>query len=234
MENAAGPRPFGRLGRLAQQASETVQERCELCSEPIAREHRHLLNMESRQAICVCRACSILFDRDAASNGHYRLLPDRRLALLDFDLDDALWDGLHIPVGLAYLLWSTAEDRPVAYYPSPMGQTESLLSRDAWSALLRVNPILGSLQPDVEAVLVNRARGARQYFLVPLDECFSLTGLTRLAWRGLSGGPEFWKQIDRFFAALARRAKPARSADPIRTPAVSHEPAEPKGGALWQ
>jgi hypothetical protein len=225
MNRSATPRPFGRLGRLAQQAGEAIQERCELCSEPIPREHRHLLDVSSRQAVCVCRACSILFDRDAASNGRYRLLPGRRLALLDFNLDDALWDSLHIPVGLAYLLWSTTEDRPLALYPSPMGQTESLLSRDAWNALLAANPILAGLQPDVEAVLVNRAHEARQYFLVPLDECFSLAGLTRISWRGLGGGQELWKAIDEFFAALARRSTPWSSTDDASQPAGRLRPA---------
>jgi hypothetical protein len=33
-------------------------------------------------------------------------------------------------------------------------------------------PALSALQPDVEALLVNRARGARQYFVVPIDACY--------------------------------------------------------------
>ena len=47
-----------------------------------------------------------------------------------------------------------------AYYPSPMGPTESLLELDAWAALEAANPVLATLEPDVEALLVNR-RAAR-------------------------------------------------------------------------
>ena len=46
-----------------------------------------------------------------------------------------------------------------------MGPTESLLELDAWQALEAANPVLAQMEPDVEALLVNRARGARR----PLD-----------------------------------------------------------------
>ena len=64
--------------------------------------------------------------------------------------------------------------------------------------------MLGELEPDVEALLVNRARGAREHWLVPIDDCYSLVGLIRTRWRGLTGGREVWEQID----ALLRRARP--------------------------
>ena len=51
--------------------------------------------------------------------------------------------------------------RASRFYPSPMGATESLLGLDAWERLEAANPVLGELEPDVEALLVNRARGAR-------------------------------------------------------------------------
>ncbi len=200
------------MGRLAQQASESAQERCEFCSEPIGREHRHLFEVDARQIVCVCRACSILFDRDLASNGRYRLVPDRRLALTDFQLTDAQWESLYIPVGIAYLTFSTAAGRVLAFYPGPMGQMQSLLGPETWNELVQRNPVLGGLRPDVEALLVNRARGARQYFLVPIDDCYSLVGLIRTRWRGLGGGSEVWTEIGRFFDELGRRARPAPAA----------------------
>jgi hypothetical protein len=63
------------------------------------------------------------------------------------------------------------------------------------------------LEPDVEALLVNRARSARQHFLVPIEDCFRLAGLIRTRWRGLSGGKEVWEEIEGFYEALAGRAK---------------------------
>jgi hypothetical protein len=59
--------------------------------------------------------------------------------------------------------------------------------------------------PDVEALLVNRVGAARDYFIVPIDECYKLVGLIRLHWRGLSGGAVVWGEIGRFFDELRRR-----------------------------
>ena len=44
----------------------------------------------------------------------------------------------------------------VAFYPSPAGATESELSLDAWDALVGRNPVLEELDPDAEALIVNR------------------------------------------------------------------------------
>jgi hypothetical protein len=57
---------------------------------------------------------------------------------------------------MAFLFHSTPERRPVALYPGPAGATESLLSLDAWEQLVASNPALADLEPDVEALLVNR------------------------------------------------------------------------------
>src|ERR671926_1304297 len=193
--------------KVAAEAAEAAQERCELCSEPIQPEHRHLLNVSTREIVCACRACSILFDREAASEGRYRLIPNRHLFLEDFEISDVHWESLRIPVDMAFFFHSTPAERVVAFYPSPMGPTESLLKLSAWEELERCNPVLGGMERDVEALLVNRARGAREHFLVPIDECYSLVGLIRTRWRGLSGGREVWEEIGRFFEELHERSK---------------------------
>jgi hypothetical protein len=206
---AAPPVTGSRLRRLAKRTAEarTAElERCELCSEAIGPEHRHLLDLRSGELMCACQACSLLFDGSAAGGGHYRLVPDRRLLLADFALDEATWANLRIPVDMAFFFRSSEAGRVVALYPSPAGATESLLGLEAWDDLVAANPVLESLAPDVEALLVNRARGARQHFLVPIDEPYRLVALIRTRWRGLTGGAEVWEEIDGFFAALARRA----------------------------
>jgi hypothetical protein len=73
--------------------------------------------------------------------------------------------------------------------------------------LERYNPVLEGMEQDVEALLVNRIRGAREHFLVPIDECYSLVGLIRMRWRGLSGGREVWEEIGQFFEELRDRSK---------------------------
>jgi hypothetical protein len=54
----------------------------------------------------------------------------------------------------------------------------------------------------VEALLVNRTEGARDYYRVPIDQCYALTGLIRSRWRGIAGGQQAWDAIRRFFAVL--------------------------------
>lgn len=203
-----------RLRQVARRAAaeqEAQVEHCELCGDPIPPEHRHMLDLRSRELMCACRACKILFDRGAAGGGHYRLVPDRRLRLAGFEMDDVAWEELRIPVDMAFFFFRSDVGRVVAYYPSPAGPTESLLELDAWEELERANPLLGKLEPDVEALLVNRSRGARQYFVVPIEDCYALVGLIRTRWRGLTGGREVWEEIEAFFEGLSGRSKETRS-----------------------
>jgi Family of unknown function (DUF5947) len=199
-----------RLRRLAQatggERREEVAELCDLCRAPLPAEHRHLLDLETRELSCACRACSLLFDRRAAGGGHFRLIPDRCYRLDDFELDDPTWERLRIPVDMAFFFRSSREGRVQAFYPSPMGPTESLLGLEAWEDLEDANPVLREMEPDVEALLVNRARGARQHFLVPIDECYRLVAVIRTRWRGFTGGKEVWQEIERFFGDLEATA----------------------------
>jgi hypothetical protein len=205
-----------RLRALAQRSAatrEAAQERCELCNEPIAPSHRHMLDLRDRELLCVCRACAILFDSRAASSGHYRLVRDRRLRIADLELSDLAWEALRLPVEMAFFFHSSAEGRVMAFYPSPLGPTESLLGLEAWEDLEAANPVLRTLEPDVEALLVNRAQGARQHWIVPIDECYGLVGLIRTRWRGLTGGRDVWQEIGRFFEELDRRSRAASRHD---------------------
>lgn len=203
---------FSSLRRFAEEesgkaAAEATSEHCDLCGEPIEPEHRHLLEVSTREMMCSCRPCSILFDSEAASEGRYRLVPDRRLYLESFEMNDAQWESLRVPVDMAFFFYSTPAERVVAFYPSPMGPTESLLMLSTWEELERCNPLLKEMERDVEALLVNRVRGAREHFLVPMDECYALIGLIRMHWRGLSGGRVVWEEIDRFFQELRERSR---------------------------
>ena len=181
------------------------EERCDLCGEPVPPAHRHLVDLDSRRLVCACRACALLFDRPVAGGGHLRLVPTRRRRLDDFRLDPATWEQLRIPVEMAFFFDSGAAGRVVALYPSPMGATESLLELDAWDDLVAANPVLAVLEPDVEALLVARARGLREHWLVPIDDCYELVGLIRTRWKGFGGGEEVWIEIGRFFEDLPRR-----------------------------
>jgi hypothetical protein len=205
------PRPresaFEALQQFARKRR--VTEHCEMCGRELAPDHEHLVEPSSRKLICACDACAILFEGQSGTK--YKRVPRRVLFLLDFQLTDAQWEGLMVPIEMAFFFKSTPQGKMVALYPSPGGPTESLLSLDAWEDIEQANPVLKKMESDVAALLVNRvglARGAgpAEYYLAPIDECYKLVGLIRTHWRGLSGGTEVWREITAFFTALKEKA----------------------------
>jgi len=182
------------------------EERCDLCSAPLAPHHRHLIDPARRQIVCSCDACSILFGGGA--DLRYKLVPRRIENWSDFQMTDMQWQGLGVPIALAFFYFSSQAREVISMYPSPAGATEALLPNEAWETLVETNPRLRELQPDVETLLVNRIGGKREYYRAPIDECFKLVGLVRANWRGMSGGAELWKQIACFFEDLNHRSVP--------------------------
>ncbi len=184
-------------------------ERCEMCSRELAPEHDHLVEPVNRRIICACEPCAILFDGQVGTK--YKRVPRRVLFLQDFQLTDAQWDGLTVPIEMAFFFKSTPHGKIIALYPSPAGPTESLLPLETWDDIGQANPILSQMEPDVTALLVNRVGHTRgyakaEYYLVPIDECYKLVGLIRTHWHGLSGGTEVWREIGGFFASLKKRS----------------------------
>jgi len=194
---------FATLRRFVRE--KPAAERCQMCGAELGSEHQHLIEPSVRSLQCVCDACAILFGSQGETK--YRRVPRRSRLLTDFQFTGGQWDALAIPIGMAFFFKSTSAGRVIALYPSPAGAMESLLELEAWEEIAKSNPILEQMQPDVEALLVNRVRGDRnapeaEYYLVPVDECYRLVGMIRTSWRGLSGGAEVWKEINRFFAQL--------------------------------
>jgi hypothetical protein len=188
-----------------------VDEQCELCSEPIANEHRHIVDLRSRTLLCACRGCFLLFLSEGAGGDHFHSVPDRYLACESFELSPAQWDSLQIPVSVAFFFVNSELQRVAAFYPGPAGATESELPLDTWADLVAANPQLASMQPDVEAFLVRADgdSGARdaECYIVPIDACYELVGHLRLLWRGFDGGSEAKRKLDDFFADIESRAR---------------------------
>jgi len=179
-------------------------ERCDMCSAELGIEHSHLIEPANRRIVCACQACSILFS--GSSDQRYRRIPKRIRFLQDFSLTEAQWDGLLIPIGMAFFFRSSVDQKIIALYPSPAGATESLLDLEAWNDIVAGNRTLNEMETDTEALLINRVNGARDYYLVPIDECFKLVGLIRTKWHGLSGGSDVWEAISTFFNQLKERS----------------------------
>jgi hypothetical protein len=184
-------------------------ERCDLCGRELGSRHDHLMEPAVRRLLCACGPCTVLFSNQ--TSGRYKRVPRRVRMLDDFRITDQQWDGLRLPIHLAFFFYSTPQERMTACYPSPAGATESLLHLDTWDEIVAANPLLGTLETDVEALLANRVGYARgsgpaEYYLAPADQCFRLVGIIRAGWKGLSGGTEVWKDIAQFFDSLKAEA----------------------------
>jgi hypothetical protein len=185
-------------------------ERCELCGAELIHDHPHLVELVSRQILCACDACALLFD--GAQQSKFKRVSRNTRFLPEFEMTDAEWNSLAIPINLAFFLHSSIEGRMVALYPSPAGAVESLLPLDSWNAIVEKNPALRRLQSDIEALLINRIDRSEdgipaRYYIAPIDECYKLVGILRSHWKGLSGGAEVWAEVDRFFADLSARSQ---------------------------
>lgn len=199
----------------------TEGPRCEMCGEPIAEEHQHVVNTEQRSLLCACRPCYLLFTAEGAAL-RFRAVPDRYLSFPDFRLGPGQWDDLEIPVGLVFVFQNSAMDSISAFYPGPAGATESTLPLTAWDRVVAENRSLGALLPDIEALLLRApARSGEVYecYLVPIDSCYELIGRLRQVWRGFDGGTEARAEIDDYFGSVRRRCRVAPQV--TSTPAAS-------------
>jgi len=206
---APDPAGFAALQTLLKKRPAAAPgEQCDFCATPIEAEHGHLIDSSVRRIMCACRPCAIVFEPTGAAQGRYKTVPRRYVTLDDVGIDDKLWESLQIPIGLAFFLRNSKNGRLSAFYPGPAGATESELSLDDWEAVAREHPVLSSLEPDVEAILVRRpgrAGGGTRCYLVPIDAAYELVGLIRTCWRGFDGGEEARVKIDAFFASLMER-----------------------------
>jgi hypothetical protein len=211
---AAGRERYERERAAAEGPAQPPGERCEMCAEPIGEEHGHVANLEDRRILCTCRPCTLLFTHQGAGSERradgespirrFQAVPERYRYDPDFAMSEADWEELAIPVRMAFFFRNSGMGRTVAFYPSPGGATESELPMDAWVRVLAANPAVADVQPDVEALLIDRLTGA---YLVPIDVCYELVGLVRLHWKGFDGGEEAWTRIDAFFAGLRERGE---------------------------
>jgi hypothetical protein len=195
------------LARIRSQRPEPAPyERCEMCGAAVAHEHQHVVSIASRALLCTCRPCYLLFTSPDAHLA-YRSVPDRYLAFPD--LPAPVWEELELPVGTAFLFLNSTLGRVVAFYPGPAGATESELGLAAWDRVVAAAPVLATLRPDVEALLVRVEEQRVEAFLVPVDSCYELVGTLRRLWRGFDGGTEVRQQVAAFFHAVRARARPA-------------------------
>lgn len=201
------PGDFRSLQRLLRKpAAQAPGERCDYCAAPVPSEHGHLIDLTARRIMCSCRPCYLVFEPQGAANGRYKAVPSRYVEVGGFALDQAAWERLQIPIGLAFFFTNSVEDRTIALYPGPAGATESELDLSAWNDIVAEHPELASIEPDVEAALVLHRHGTTRCFIVPIDAAYRLVGIIRLSWKGFDGGDDAWGRIDGFFNEMSERA----------------------------
>ena len=200
--NGASNESFATLQSLLRKPKVQPGERCDYCAVDIPQEHRHLVDIKARRILCACRACYLVFEPQGAAQGRYKPIPMRYVEIDTFAIDDSQWDALGIPIGLAFFFHNSLEQKVTAFYPGPAGATESLLALDGWATIAGSNPALDTLEPDVEAVLIDRRNEPARCFIVPIDAAYELVGLIRTTWRGFDGGAETHANIDAFFARI--------------------------------
>ncbi|WP_181770692.1 DUF5947 family protein [Amycolatopsis pittospori] len=191
---AAEPAP------VSPRSSHPQEDGCELCAQPTGEWHGHVVDTGHRSLQCVCRACFLLFTVPEAGGGRYRAVPDRYLRDDERTVTRADWEGLGIPVGVAFLV--RGAEGTEAFYPSPAGATECLLNLDAWAGLTAAHPLLAAAESEVEAILIHRTDDRIETYLVPIDVCYRLVGTVRRYWKGFDGGQEAHEHIDAFFGDI--------------------------------
>lgn len=193
---------FAALRRFVQR--DPQPERCDMCAAALPANHDHLVEPAAKRLVCACGPCAMLFT--SQEGGRFRRVPSRLERLTDVRLPEDRSGGLGIPVKLAFFYRSSATGGTVAVYPSPAGPLEATVPADAWHAFTDKNPDLQGMEPDVEALLVNRVDGADDAFRCSLDRCYHLIGLLRTRWAGMTGGPDLWRAVDAYFARLRAEA----------------------------
>jgi Fe-S cluster biogenesis protein NfuA len=171
---AGAPAPAAHAGE---------EEACELCGLPISDSHKHLIHLGERRIVCACATCWSVRSGDA----EFRPVGNRRVWLDELRMTDEQWAAFGIPIGLAFFMISSVSGGVIALYPSPAGATESELDLRAWATLCEANPEL-ELEPDTEALIVNRLGDEPQQLIAPIDAAYGLVGVVKASWEGISGG----------------------------------------------
>ena len=192
---SADPRLVGGLRRLMREPRARDRRRasgpgpgtepdttCELCPVGIGEQHRHLIHLAERRIVCVCATCWALRSGD----GDYRRSATGSRGSNGFVLTDEQWRRSRSRSGSAFFMISSVSGSVIALYPSPRG--DGVRARPArWAKVCAANPGF-ELEPDAEALIVNRLGGPPQCLIAPIDAAYGLVGVVKASWEGISAG----------------------------------------------
>ena len=204
-----------RLARRAAAESVAVQERCELCGAPIpARAPSPARPGDARAALRVPPVQPAVRPRrgrrrplpagarPAAAPGRLRA---RRRRLGRAATSPSTWRSSST---------TPRAGRVVAFYPGPMGATESLLELRAWTRAGGAEPgAARAASPTWRRCSSTGARGAPRSLAGPDRRVLFAGGPDPHRWRGFTGGREVWEKIGQFFEQLDRPRRSRRHAN---------------------
>ena len=109
-ESVATGGPVAALRRYTRPRS--AIERCDLCSVGLDPVHRHLLEVATRKIFCACDGCALRFE--GVIGGRFKLIPRDARALRGLRVSEAQWEGLALPINLAFFFFSTPAGKMTA------------------------------------------------------------------------------------------------------------------------
>ena len=154
-------------------------------------------------ASCACARAAWRFARATPSCARRGT---RVVWLDDFELSDELWARSRSrsasPSSCATAP-PAASSRSIRARP---GRPSRSSTSDAWEELGPPTRCSIDLEPDAEALIVNRMAEPPQHAIAPIDECYRLVGLIKASWEGISGGAGPEEAIAAFFDELRARS----------------------------
>ena len=173
-------------------------------------DHRHLLHLAERRILCACESCVAL------RGGDPELRPDRAPGPSGSTTSSSPTSsgrrsrsrsGSPSSSTRAPRAGSSRSTRARPGRPSP-----SSTSRPGTSSAPATRCSMG-LEPDAEALIVNRIAEPPEHAIAPIDECYRLVGLIKASWDGISGGAGPERAIEAFFGELRERRGGVSDAD---------------------
>ena len=161
-----------------------------MCGELVPDEHEHVVNTESRIAhVHVPGLLAAVHEQRCRRRQVPRRPGPLPVARPELSIAPGAWDELQIPVSVAFFFVNSSHRLGRRLLPeSRRVRPSRSCPLDAWDRLVADNAVLGTMEPDVEALFVRRDAEHGGAFLVPIDACYELVGELRRLWKGFDGG----------------------------------------------
>ena len=176
-----------------------IEADCDLCGTSMPEDHRHLLELEERRIVCVCESCWALRSGEAQYCPPARGSSCSTTSTCPTSCGRGCASRSAWPSSFARTTASWRSTRAPPARPSPSSELE------AWDELVGRNGVVGDIERDSEALVVDKLNDGIQAAIVPTDEAYRMVGLVKANWQGISGGQGVPAAVAGFFDELRAR-----------------------------